>query len=114
MEDLLIDTLSALGYPVILQGSLLQDEPYPENFFTFWNRSSYGGSYYDNAEKSTAYVYDVNFYSNDPANVYEGLRAAITALKTAGFIISGDGHSIASDEQSHDGRGCEVMYLKSP
>ena len=108
MEDLLINTLSALGYPVILQGSLLADETYPDNFFTFWNRGSNGGSYYDNAEKSTVYVYDVNFYSNDPARVYTGLREAIAALKAAGFIVSGDGHSIASDEPTHDGRGVEA------
>lgn len=112
MEDLLINTLSALGYPVILQGSLLPDEPYPDNFFTFWNRSSYGSSYYDDEEKTIIYVYDVNFYSNNPENVYTGLRAGIAALKNAGFIISGDGQSIASDEPTHDGRGCNAMYIK--
>lgn len=112
MEDLLINTLSALGYSVILQGSLLPDKPYPDSFFTFWDRGSYGVSYYDNSEKSTVYVYDVNFYSNNPEKVYTGLRAAIKALKAAGFIVSGDGHSIASDVITHDGRGCEVMFLK--
>jgi hypothetical protein len=49
MEDLLIETLEAFGYPVILQGSLLPDEPYPDHFFTFWNNDSFGNSYYDNA-----------------------------------------------------------------
>ncbi len=112
MEDLLIETLSkAFGYPVKLQGSLLEDETYPDNFFTFWNRSSRGSSYYDNTENSKVYVYDLNFYSSDPERVYTGLREAITTLKAAGFIISIDEHSIASDTPTHDGRGCEVMYL---
>lgn len=113
MEDLLIETLTAFGYPVRLQGSFLENEPYPDNFFTFWERPSYGGSYYDDAERTTVYVYDVNFYSTDQVGVYETLRAAIAALKKAGFIISGDGYGVASDEPTHDGRGVKVMFLKS-
>ena len=113
MEDLLISTLQGLyNYPVFLQGALLDDEAYPDNFFTFWNRDSYGNSFYDNAEESTAFVYDVNFYSINAEAVYRVLREVITELKKAGFIISGDGHSIASDEPTHDGRGVTVYYLK--
>ncbi len=112
MEDLLIETLASLGFPVKLQGSLLPDEPYPDHFFTFWNRSSAGESFYDNDEKSTVYNYDVNFYSIDPEWVYTKLREAKTALKKAGFIISGDGYSVASGESTHDGRGMNVTYLR--
>lgn len=112
MEDLLIEILEAFGYPVRLQGSLLPDEPYPNHFFTFWNNTSYGGSYYDDDEKSTVYSYDVNFYSVDSELVYTQLRDAKLALKNAGFIVSGDGHSIISDEPTHDGRGMNVLYLR--
>lgn len=112
MEDLLIETLETLGYPVFLQGSLLADEPYPDNFFTFWNNDSYGNSYYDNAECSIVFSYDVNFYSTDPESVYTTLRNAVTALKAAGFIVSGDGHTVASDEDTHDGRGINVLYRR--
>ena len=111
MEDLLISTLEAFGYPVMLQGSLLPNEPYPDNFFTFWNNGSSDGAHYDNAAASVIYRYEVNFYSNNPANVYNVLRAAIAKLRTAGFIISGDGYSVASDEPTHDGRGVDVSYL---
>lgn len=112
MEDKLIEILESLGYPVKLQGSLLPDEPYPDHFFTFWNNSSYGQSYYDDEEKSTVYSYDVNFYSINPEWVYSKLREAKVALKKAGFIISGDGYSIASDEPTHDGRGMNVLFLR--
>ena len=112
MEDLLISTLEAFGYPVMLQGSLLPNEPYPDNFFTFWNNGSSDGTHYDNAAASVIYRYEVNFYSNNPANVYDVLRAAITSLRAAGFIISGDGYSVASDEPTHDGRGVMANYLK--
>lgn len=112
MEDLLIETLESFGFPVVLQGSLLPDEPYPNHFFTFWNNESYGNSYYDDDEKSTVFSYDVNFYSINPEWVYTKLRAAIVALKAAGFIISGDGYSVMSDEPTHDGRGVNVLYLR--
>ena len=111
LEDLLIETLSSLGFPVRLQGSLLPDESYPDHFFTFWNNDSYGNSFYDNDEKSTVYSYQVNFYSINPEWVYTKLREAKAALKNAGFITSGDGYSVASDEKTHDGRGMIVLYL---
>lgn len=112
MEDLLISTLETFGYPVMLQGSLLPNEPYPDNFFTFWNNDSSDGTHYDNAAASVLYTYEVNFYSNNPANVYDVLRDAITRLRNAGFVISGDGYSVASDEITHDGRGVDVEYLR--
>lgn len=112
MEDLLIETLEKFGYPVKLQGSLLPDEPYPDHFFTFWNNDSYGEAFYDDDEKSITYDYDVNFYSINPELVYTKLREAKTALKRAGFIVSGDGYSVGSDEPTHDGRGINVKYLK--
>lgn len=112
MEDLLIATLATLGFPVRLQGSLLPNEAYPDHFFTFWNNSSNGESFYDNEEMSTSFDYDVNFYSKNPEWVYTKLREAIVALKKAGFIVSGDGYSVMSDELTHDGRGINVRYLR--
>lgn len=111
MEDLLIDVLSTFGYPVILQGSMLPDEPYPDHFFTFWNNDSYS-NYYDNTASHTIYDYDVNFYSIDPEAVYSKLREAKLKLKEAGFIVVGDGYAVGSDEPTHDGRGINVMGIK--
>lgn len=112
MEDLLISTLETFGFPVMLQGSLLPNEPYPDDFFTFWNNDSSDGTHYDNAAASVLYSYDVNFYSNNPEHVYSVLRDAITRLRNVGFVISGDGYSVASDEPTHDGRGVDVEFLR--
>lgn len=112
MEDLLIELLSTFGYPVRLQGSLAENEDYPDHFFTFWNRSSDSQAFYDNDEHSIVYLYFVGFYSTDPERVYSVLREAKTLLKANGFIISGDGYSVASDELTHDGRGMDVSYLR--
>ena len=116
MEDLLIKTLEALGYPVKLQGSLLPFEPYPEHFFTYWNDTADGQSFYDNEETAIGWAYSVNFYSTDPELVnkmFKIIKDTPTAkllLKGAGFIISGAGYSVMSDEPTHTGRGITVLY----
>lgn len=112
MEDLLIETIESLGFPVRLQGSLLPNEPYPEHFFTFWNDGSDSDKFYDNKETAIVYNYSVNFYSVNPEWAYSKLREAVEKLKQTGFIVSGDGHSVPSDEPTHDGRGIEVIYVK--
>lgn len=112
MEDELINILSEFGYGVFLQGSLTKDEPYPNDFFTFWNVSSDSTSHYDNEETSIIYEYDVNFYSIDPERVYTVLRELKKILKDNKFIVSGDGHSVVSDEKTHTGRGYTIHYRK--
>lgn len=110
MEDLLISTLEALGYPVRLQGSLLPDESYPDHFFTFWNDSADGTSFYSNNEGAIVWAYSVNFYSNDPLMVNTKLLEAKQLLKDAGFIVTGAGYDIPSDEPTHTGRGIDALY----
>lgn len=110
MEDKLLEIISSFNYPFFLQGTLAKDEPYPTDFFTFWNSSSDSESYYDNNENSIVYEYDVNFYSTDPERVYTVLRLLKQKLKDNDFVISGDGHSVISDEKTHTGRGYTVYY----
>lgn len=111
MEDLLIKTLeNAFNYPVRLQGSLEPNEKYPDSFFTYWNNTADGSSFYDNDEGAILWDYDLNFYSSDPELVNSILLEAKTHLKAAGFTVSGGGHSVASDEPTHTGRGITVLY----
>lgn len=110
MEDLLISLLESFNYPIMRQGSL-SDDPYPDSFFTFWNNDSIDGNHYDNEEISINGYYDVNFYSIDPSLTYSQLRAARKLLKQNGFIISGDGYDVLSDESTHTGRGMTAIYM---
>lgn len=110
MDDLLINTLESLGYPVFLQGSLNDDQVYPASFFTFWNTDAPAVSFYNNSESAIEWAYDVNFYSNDPELVNTKLLEAKKLLKQAGFICTGGGHSVMSDEITHTGRGIDVYY----
>lgn len=111
MEDLLIRVLeSAYSYPVFLQGSLPPEKSYPTHFFTYWNDAADGSSYFSNEEGAIIWQYSLNFYSTDPNLVNSRLLEAKALLKNAGFIVSGAGYSVMSDEPTHTGRGITVVY----
>lgn len=112
MKQLLISTLEQLNYPVILQGSLNKNEPYPDSFFTFWNYDTYSEEFYDNSEHETIWNFELNFYSNDPALVNQVLIQAKLLLKQNGFIVVGKGHDVVSDEMTHTGRGITVLKIE--
>lgn len=113
MEDRLIELLESFEYPVKRQGSLLPDEKYPDTFFTFWNNEETEHSAYDNQTSSVFWSFDVNVYSTDPNKVYLLLGKARTLLKENGFQSPSRGHDVASDEDTHTGRGMTVTKIKT-
>lgn len=112
MEDELIKKLETFGFPVMRQGSLPEDEEYPETFFTFWNNNEDGDSFYDNETVKTLHDFAVNVYSTDPEITYSLLRQARDLLKVNGWVPVRMGYDIASDEITHTGRGMEITYIK--
>ena len=110
MKEFLIELLESFGYPVFLQGSL-GDCAYPESFFTIWNNSSDDNNHYDNEPVSYTWSFDVNFYSVNPELVNNMLLEAKTVLKANGFIISGKGYDLMSDEPTHTGRGMNALII---
>lgn len=112
MKEQLLSSLATFGYPVLLQGSLLPDEPYPASFFTFWNNSSDDGDHYNNSAAYYVWSFDVNFYSNDPALVNTKLLEVKALLQKNGWIINGKGYDLPTDEPTHTGRGIEVSFIE--
>lgn len=112
MEELLIETLEGFGYPVFRQGSLSENDPYPEHFFTFWNNDS-DGEFYNNTESFVIWDYDLNFYSTDPGEVYSVTADAVKRLREVGFTIGGRGYDVPSDEITHTGRGMNLLYRET-
>lgn len=114
IKDLFINTLkNEFGFPVILQGSMSDDDEYPDSFFTFFNNSTTSEAFYDNKETETVWDFDLNFYSNNPDLVNSILLEAKTALKAQGFIIDGKGYDVLSDEPTHTGRGINVLFVEN-
>ena len=106
MHNELIELLeSEYEYPVFRQGSLGDEESYPDHFFTFWNNDTEGSSYYDNSNHNTIWNFDLNFYSIDVEKVNTMLPEALKLLRKNGWIANGEGH----DEPSHTGRGINII-----
>ena len=112
MKDKLIALLETFGFPVFLQGSMAQDAKYPDSFFTFWNNSTLDNLHYDNLPVSYVWNFDVTFYSVDPVFVNTKLAEAIRLLRQNGWVVSGWGNDIPSDEPSHTGRTVNALYLE--
>lgn len=108
----LIDTLQPLCPAIIEQGSMAQDAQYPPRFFTLWNPDTGDHKHYNNATFGYVWEIWVNFYSTDPADVYSTLDAAKAQLQAAGWIIRGKGHSVASDTNTHTGRGFTALFIE--
>ena len=113
MKGKLITILQTFGYPVRLQGSLTETEAYPDSFFTFWNNNSVDGDHYDNDAIFYLWNFDVNFYSTNPALVNTILLEAKQLLRENGFIVSGKGYDVASDEPTHTGRGMNALIIEN-
>ncbi|MCI8518669.1 MAG: hypothetical protein HFJ51_00600 [Clostridia bacterium] len=113
MEELLVQLIETLGYPIIKQGTIGIDEEYPESFFTFWNNETLGNTFYDNKENSVIWYFDLNFYSSNPELVYKELMRAKELLNQHGFIIYGKGHDVKSDEITYTGRGIDVKIIEN-
>lgn len=111
--DTLIDILTTeYKVPVFRQGSLSDDDAYPDEFFTYWNSYTEDHSHFDNEDYGYVWTFDVNFYSTDPDRTYSIIESVAALLKNNGFIVSGKGMDIMSDEPSHTGRSIEAEYLE--
>lgn len=110
IDDTLITLLETFKFPVYRQGSLAQNAAYPDTFFTFWENPENTNDY-DNETKFVIYDFYVYIYSIDPEVLAQTLAAARTLLKQNGFIIISRGFDVASDEQSHVGKGFEVGFI---
>ena len=112
VKQLLIDTISSFNYPVYQQGSMSNSDQYPDSFFTFFNNETNDDNFFDNQETMTIWDFDLNIYSNDPEVVNTTLLIAKPLLKAAGFIVNGAGYDVLSDEETHTGRGINVLYIQ--
>ena len=113
VKQLLIDTLDQeFDYPIILQGSLSEEDVFPDSFFTFFNNDTVDDAFFDNNETQTIWDFDLNFYSIDPALVNSVLVTAKPLLKAVGFIVDGKGYDVLSNNPTHTGRSINVQYIE--
>lgn len=108
--DKLLNTLAEFNYPIVKQGQIRKDQPYPDNFFTYWNFDTPDSSHYDNKPTTADWGYWVNFFTSDGSILLSTIEAAKLKLEIAGFIVTGKGEDAQSDEITHTGRRLTVYY----
>ena len=112
MKQKLINTLSAFGFPVYLQGTLNPEETYPKTFITFFVDSTNDNGHFENKTNSVAWSFSVILYSDDPEIVNTKPNEIRAALKSVGFIPQGKGNDIISDEPTHTGWAMDFVITE--
>lgn len=110
MKDLK-DVFELIDVPIYRQGSLTEDEKYPdETFCTYWMRADDLEGWYDNKPRKREITCDINIYSND----YDVMREKILKIRDdciESDIITSDIHDLASDDVNYTGQGVTVTVF---
>lgn len=113
MKQLLIETLETIcPNNVFLQGTLAENEAYPESFITFWTDFTDDNQHFDDTVYSVDWNFSVMFYSSDPALVNSKPAEISAALRSAGFIPQGKGNDIPTDRPTHTGWAMDFIYTE--
>ena len=114
MKDTLISILECFCPDnVYLQGTLNEDEDFPQKFITFFVSDTEDLEFYDNALIGEAWRFSVVFYSNNPAEVNSTPPIISAALKAAGFIPQGKGRDITSGKAGYTGWAMEFVIREN-
>ena len=108
--SLLCENLAAFGYPYYLQGTFSGAE-YPDSFITYFVNSADDRAHFDDDATSWTWNFTVIFYSKNPELLFSIPETIRQNLKTAGFIPTGKGYNIFSDDPHYTGWTNEFLFL---
>lgn len=114
MREQFIALLQTFGLPIFLQGSLNKNTAYPSSFFTYWNDTTEDNAHYDNDAIAFNWQFTIYYYTqNENAAQMDGVFLQIRNLfKQNGWIMTGVGYDVPSDEPTHVGRAIDVYYIQ--
>lgn len=110
------EILEETGLEVYRQGSMMENEEYPDCFMTWWKYDE-DEIYYDNRKVKVVHKYWVYVYANDPERLEETKKNIREKLEKEGIVIKKGFINVASDEQTHIGEMitvclCEKMEVE--
>ena len=112
MKDLK-DIFELIDVPIYRQGSLAENEEYPdETFCTYWMRADNLEDWYDNKPRKRKITCDINIYSND----YDIMSQKIQKIRDdciENDIVTSSIHDLASDDINYTGQGVTVTVFCS-
>lgn len=113
MKERLFNILNSI-YPnkVFLQGTIDENEDYPDSFITFFTDDTEDRDFFNNNVNSINWTFSVIFYSSDPQLISVVPDEITTALKAQGFIPQGRGRDVLSDVPTHTGWAMEFIITE--
>lgn len=112
MKDLK-DVFELIDVPIYRQGSLAENEEYPDaTFCTYWMRADDLEDWYDNKPRKREISCDINIYSND----YDTMSQKIQKIRDdciENDIVTSSIHDLASDDANYTGQGITVTVFCS-
>lgn len=100
LKDEIINTLSPLGYPVYLQGTISDA---PQSYFAFFITTTDTGDCFDN--EAAYYVPNIMimFFSSNASLVATVPTQALEKMKANGFVPQGIGNDVLSSDPAFTG-----------
>lgn len=99
--------LESTGLSAIRQGSLLSDDPYPDEFWTVWERQP-DEKHYDNKPAYSLREFSICFYSTNPETARARVLAMRNQLRDHGYTVT-PAEDTESDEATHIGYGFDAI-----
>lgn len=112
MWSKLEEVFNEVGLPYYRQGSLSEDIPLDNSFFTYWNADTPDDGFYDNIVNKRIWHWYIYIYSIDIDIVYTKLEEFNKVAKDKGFISNGLGKDIPSDTYTHMGRYLAIKFIE--
>jgi hypothetical protein len=114
MKERLINVLESFCPDnVYLQGTLNENDAYPQKFITFFVSTTSNLEFLDDSLIATQWDFSVMFYSNNPVEVNKIPAKIAAALKQAGFIQQGKGYDIVADRPPFTGWAMDFIIRET-
>lgn len=94
------------------QGSITEGKRWSKSFWTFWNMTSSLSGFFDNDYNRMITVWNVYYYTSDPATIYDAVRSFMDLAKEAGFVINTAPIDVPSGRDDYFGRMLTISYIE--
>lgn len=110
MVDIIAD-LKELNIPAYIEGDAPSD--LPAEYFTVSEDATSDNLNADNKTKEILWEFTLKWYTNNPQNVFNGLKNAIDLLKGKNYIISGVGNHNSTYQSTWFSRAVDVQKIEN-
>lgn len=107
----IFNDLQGGGFLAYQQGTA--PETLPAEFVTVWEDPSVDILHADNKPVQLRREWTLIFYTKNTENIFSGLLAVKSFLKSKGYTINGNGYDVGGAWEGYDARGLDVVKLEN-